>query len=64
MNSIVRPIFNKKVAKKEICESREQCTRSTSVHCPPLIWPVKEIVGLVHSARDLLTDKTHVKTLF
>ena len=29
MNSVVRPIFNEIFVKKEVCGSREQCTRPT-----------------------------------
>ena len=29
MNSTVEPIFNESFVKKEVCESREQCTRPT-----------------------------------
>ena len=27
VNSVVGPIFNKSLAKKEVCESREQCMK-------------------------------------
>ena len=42
--------------KKEVCGSREQCTRSINSAIPVKIWMFKVIVGPVHSARDLLTD--------
>ena len=50
----------KVLLKKEVCGSREQYTRPTGKHCPPLILLVKEVVGPVHSARDPLTDNISV----
>ena len=50
----------KKLLKKEICGSREQCTGPTGVYYPPLIWPVKEVVGPVRSAQDPLIDQNSV----
>ena len=50
--------------KKEVCGSREQCTRSIYRHISVKLLLVKEVVGLVHSAWDPLTDKISCETLF
>ena len=42
--------------KKEICESREQCTGSTEQCNFNVNFAIKEVVGPVHSAQDPLTD--------
>ena len=47
----------KVLSKKEVCESREQCTRPTDRHILVKILLVKKVVGLVYSARNSLTDK-------
>ena len=42
--------------KKEVCGSRKQCTGSTDRHISIQNLLVKEIMGLVHSTQDPLTD--------
>ena len=47
----------KVLLKKEVCESREQCTGPTDKHILVKILLVKKVVGFVYSARNPLTDK-------
>ena len=47
----------KVLLKKEVCESREQCTEPIDKHILVKILLVKKVVGLVYSVRNSLTDK-------